>query len=337
MSHDNQPGMQEVKMPVEKVNHKNAVYHFSIRWSLPHANRTQSGIQAFRDAQPALDVLYRDSFDKFVYQLELTDVDNWHYQGYAHARTKVRCDQLGLRLGAGLGTPVTCQEASVKGKEVLRTYCMKPTSRQAGPWADHRIYLGQDLPTKSQLYPWQRSLLRAIESEPDDRSIFWVIGQAGNQGKTKFAKYLAHHHKVPFGAYGKAGDLLNLVSKKQGAHAYVFDLTRCKPADFGMVDLYATLESIKNGMFINLKYSTEEVIMMPPHVLVFSNHEPDIARLSADRWCIWEVEADHTLRRIRGHPPPYVPPSLITERGAFTRTKPAWLDQVGSVPNVPSN
>lgn len=316
-----------------KPKHANAVYHFSVRWSLPHEYRTPEGIRNFRDHQPYLHKYFGESFDKFVYQLECTGDDNWHYQGYAHARTKVRCDQLGLRLGRQLGTPVTCQEASDNGKERLKTYCMKDESRQAGPWADHRIYLGQDLPTKYQLYPWQRSIARAVSYEPDDRSIYWIVGSAGNQGKSKFAKYLAYHHKVPFGAYGKANDLLNLVSKKQGAQAYVFDLTRCKPEDFSMADLYSTIESIKNGMFVNLKYSTEEVLMMPPHVLIMSNQLPDVSKLSGDRWCIWEILDDHTLRTHRGYPPPYVPPSTILAQGSFYRAKPGWLADDAVQPN----
>lgn len=281
----------------------NAVYHFSFRWSLPVEQRSDaSAVAKFRERHAELRGLCARYFDKYVFQLERTDGDNFHYQGYGHARERRRCSAIGRLFTGGLGSGVHFQAASTAGKESLQSYAMKEDTRVAGPWADCKKYLGQDLPSRETLRPWQAALLAVLEQPPDDRTIMWVVDEVGGAGKTKFAKYLAYRHKVPFGAYAKSADMLNLVSKHQGATAYVFDLTRCKPQEYGSNDLYATLESIKNGMFCNTKYTTEQVLMDPPHVLVFSNHPPDLSKLSRDRWRVWGIE-DGQLTGRSGRPP----------------------------------
>ena len=52
-------------------------------------------------------------------------------------------------------------------------------------------------------------------------------------------------------------------------------------------ELYSAFEGIKNGMFVNYKYETQQVLMDPPHVVCFSNEVPDVSALSQDRWEVY--------------------------------------------------
>lgn len=93
-------------------------------------------------------------------------------------------------------------------------------------------------------------------------------------------------HNVLTLTFGDAKDLLNLVFKKQGLPTYMFDLSRTKGGKTSMSDIYQALESVKNGYFINTKYETGVACYAIPHVIVFSNHAPDMSALSLDRWHI---------------------------------------------------
>lgn len=47
---------------------------------------------------------------------------------------------------------------------------------------------------------------------------------------------------------------------------------------------YHCIEKFKDGLMWSPKYNSKTKIFRPPRVLVFSNFEPDVTKLSADRW-----------------------------------------------------
>lgn len=192
---------------------------------------------------------------------------------------------------------------------------MKAETRVAGPWADKPIYMGQDLPTV--LYPWQEKLRTMItQTKPDDRTVFWIFEKEGNVGKTKFSKYMCFHHKVtaspiffsslslglapfsvpsqiPFYTASSERDVAFQVLKEQGRAAYIFDIPRTideKQYGSDIKGVFQAIEQIKNGMVFSTKYAPERVCMSPPHVICFANFRPDLTRLSADRWCVLEID-----------------------------------------------
>lgn len=256
------------------------VYEWSVRWSLKLEDRNDEGLKAFKEKQKDLQMLLTLLCKKFVYQLELTGDWNWHYQGQLNLKTK-KTEKTIVNDFQEQFPGVHFSKASTAGRKALQDYCLKDTTRKAGPWADHAIYRGQDLYTDP--YPWQSELTTMCIGESDDRTIHWIYDKGGNSGKTKFAKLMAYKHKAGVMAYSKTSDLLNFVYKSD-ATIFIFDLTRAKPLDIGGGDLYAALESIKNGMVFNSKYETGCKLFAPPHVLVFANCKPELQNLSADRW-----------------------------------------------------
>lgn len=211
--------------------------------------------------------------------------ENHHYQGYGHLREKQRPKALAIKANEEF-RGIRIAPCSTGGVEALKKYAMKKETRVRGPWADKMIYMGQDLPTK--LHAWQEQLKAILMTKPDNRTIHWIYDPVGNSGKTMFTKYMQFHHGMLTVSYGDAKNLVNLVYKNPHLQAYMFDLTRAKPAEFGRSDIYSTMESIKNGYMVNQKYETGTLMMMPPHVVVFSNQEPEYELLSQDRWKVWK-------------------------------------------------
>lgn len=211
-----------------------------------------------------------------------------HFQIYMKLNTKDRAGALARKLSTMGVKAIRCKACSSEGRIALSEYCMKKETRIAGPWADKRIYLGSDLPTV--LYPWQQQIVDIIKGPVHSRRIYWFHDEKGGAGKSTFAKYMYFHHKILTLTFGDAKDLLYMVSQKEGLDAYMFDLSRTKGGKTSMSDIYQSLESVKNGYFISTKYEPKVCCFKTPHIIIFSNHMPDMKALSADRWKITKLE-----------------------------------------------
>lgn len=273
------------------------VYHHAIRWSAEHNDATVKKMQDFCKLHA----------DKWIFQAECTENNgkrNPHYQGYMHTKLKIRSKQL-AKESNDICRGIEIQPASSAGLAALRSYCMKEETRVAGPWANRRLYRGQDLWGEEKMLPWQRQLLAILRAPPKNRKIYWIFDPVGENGKTMFSKYLTYKEDALVMGYGHAGDNYNLVSKFQNLPVYVFDLTRTRPKSLDDSELYSCMEGIKNGMFNNLKYETARVVMCIPHVVIFSNHLPRIDTMSRDRWVIYCL---HDQKMV-----PYVPTKDVGE------------------------
>lgn len=256
------------------------IFEYAFTYSLKLDERTPEGITLFKTKHEQLIEVLKPLCKKYVFQLELTDVANWHYQGYFNLKTKKKLSTCVNEFDEFPG--IHLSPASRTGRKALQDYCLKDATRQAGPWADKRVYMGQDL--YAVPYSWQANLQDICLGPANDRTVIWIYDPEGNAGKSKFTKLMAYRYQAAFMAYSKTSDLINLAYKSD-ASIFIFDLTRAKPLDIGGQDLYAALESIKNGMLVNTKYETGTKLFMPPHVLVFANCKPDMSKLSQDRWC----------------------------------------------------
>lgn len=129
-----------------------------------------------------------------------------------------------------------------------------------------------------ELRPWQEALRVKLTGPVDSRKVLWFTDFTGGQGKTEFAKWavvnlqahIVHNAKTADIAYGLPTD----------PRIVIFDYTRSME---GHVN-YGILEAVKNGMVFSSKYESRMKCFTKPHVVVFSNFEPDLTKLSADRW-----------------------------------------------------
>jgi len=269
------------------------VYVVGFRWT----KTSDMDYDTFTDSDNLIEVckLYAD---KWCFQLEKTiredGSDNLHYQGYMKLKEKQRPKTFAIKLNDEfLG--INFQACSAAGKEALNKYCMKSDTRVAGPWCDHPVYMGADLPTT--LAPWQTNVVNMIARQPHPRRIYWMYDPVGSCGKSIFAKYMAFHHGVLKLTFANAESLLYTVATNPPNRTYFFDLCRTRGQQSSMGDIFQAIESVKDGHFISSKYESKSVMFDRPHVFVFSNKLPKLCSMSADRWVVYEVSLPPEFQR----------------------------------------
>ena len=143
------------------------------------------------------------------------------------------------------------------------------------------------------LKPWQEKVIRFID-KPSERTIFWIIGEKGNEGKTFIQKYI---HKL----FGSRRVLKSEVNSRKSDIAYVLSQESLTCKDIFLFNLlrsdidvaYGLLENLKDGYLISSKYRSKPLkIKTPNTVIVFSNSFPSTSQLSEDRWKTFEIRCD---------------------------------------------
>lgn len=129
------------------------------------------------------------------------------------------------------------------------------------------------------LKEWQQELVDRTDGEVNPRKVYWYVDSKGNNGKSYIADYL----RVMKGAIkfenGKSSDIAYIYKNER---IVIFDLSRTQEQYFN----YGIIENFKNGYLFSPKYESCVKNFDVPHVIVFSNFEPDLNKLSEDRWAI---------------------------------------------------
>ena len=143
------------------------------------------------------------------------------------------------------------------------------------------------------LKPWQKIVFDMID-HPSDRTLIWIIGIEGNEGKTFLRKYIKQ-------IYGTSRVLKTELNARKSDVAYMLSQTSLTCEDIFLLNLlcsdaevaYGLFENIKDGYLVSVKYKTKEVkIKIPNVVMVFSNDYPHEKQLSKDRWEVYTIDND---------------------------------------------
>ncbi len=269
-----------------KSGYKSQCFVFSLRWSvknIPEHSHTD------------LCRLFSLRCEKFIFQLEDTD-NNPHYQCYARWKKKHYPKTLAKRLNEQFrGIQVDPCSKNGMAADALSNYCMKAESRIKGPWADRPIYLGSDLvQVKNHPFQWQQMVFDMISEEPDDRTINWVYNHMGNVGKSKLCKFLKFHKLAKRIPLGTATQLKTNCVVKGPHRAYFVDMPRVRGKEEQVADLMSAIEDIKNGDVESAMYGKVwDMMMLSPHVWIFSNDLPPFKYCSRDRWKVWELNGSN--------------------------------------------
>lgn len=125
---------------------------------------------------------------------------------------------------------------------------------------------------------WQVELTSRLKEDADFRTIYWVYGGAGNEGKSTYAKMLLQKGWF-LTKGGKTHDIIYQYSEDPRRHV-VFDLPRCQ----GEFINYGVIEMIKDRVIVSSKYEPLTFACTDPvHVVVFSNYHPKPDKFSDDR------------------------------------------------------
>ena len=181
----------------------------------------------------------------------------------------------------------------------LSFYVMKDDSREDGPWHDstfrpkkRKQYEGKDLLCMKTPLPWQAAVVSMLQADPDDRTLIWIADTVGNHGKSKLMKWLRFQPdmdcaRVPMGS---ATQIKTSVIEKGAHRTFMVDLPRTVGKEERIQEIYSALEEIKNGWVESAMYGKNlELLMEPPHVIIFSNYYPMLTHMSTDRWRVYKL------------------------------------------------
>lgn len=173
----------------------------------------------------------------------------------------------------------------VKYDQIIRdhpVYCLnngKKIKEFISDWSNRDEYDEEDLPS---LYDWQQRLLEELQQKPDPRKVIWYVDTQGNTGKSTMKSLLVRQHNAYY-ATGKCQDMYYAYNKQP---IVIFDIPRTHE---GHVN-YTAIEDFKNGMVFSTKYESKAKVFKKPHVVIFSNFEPNQLSLSQDRWDIRYID-----------------------------------------------
>nr|WGT79604.1 satellite replication initiator protein [Sophora alopecuroides yellow stunt alphasatellite 3] len=237
-----------------------------------------------------------------------------HLQGVIQLKKKARLNTVKAMIG---GNPhLEKMRATI---EEAAEYCRKPDSRVSGPWefgtmlkkgshkrkilelledpdneieepqkyrramafsameASREIASREGFP--HSLYSWQETVMGLLEEEPNDRTIIWVYGPNGNEGKSQFGKFLGLKKNYLYLPGGKTQDMTYMLMKCPESHV-VLDIPRCNSEYLN----YQFMELIKNRTIYSYKYEPlGAIIKNKIHVVVLANILPDYEKISQDR------------------------------------------------------
>lgn len=124
---------------------------------------------------------------------------------------------------------------------------------------------------------WQVDLQEALEEDPDDRAILWVVDPNGGAGKSWVVRKLLSERPddVQVLSIGKGTDLAYAIDVSKTI--FLFDIPRGGMEYFS----YTVVEKLKDQVVFSGKYqSGTKILPAPVHVVVFCNEEPDETKMT---------------------------------------------------------
>jgi len=136
---------------------------------------------------------------------------------------------------------------------------------------------------ENPLNEWQSWLHEKLIKEADDRTVDFYVDIEGGKGKSYFCRWMLSKYpeKVQVLSGGKRDDLAHAVDVTK--RIFLFNLPR------GGIEYlqYTILEQLKDRVVFSPKYSSStKVLKYMSHVVVFCNEEPDMTKMTADRYVI---------------------------------------------------
>lgn len=150
--------------------------------------------------------------------------------------------------------------------------------------------LPEQPPELYDLLPWQREVGEMLGTEPSSREIIFIVDPEGNNGKSWFVKHYSWFHKdecIKLVPGKKADTVYAFISQLTPKSRVVFfDAPRSKQKEYIQYDF---LEELKNGLVFNNKYHSRIVEFQRLHVVVLMNEQPDMSKLTSDRYNIVNI------------------------------------------------
>lgn len=211
-----------------------------------------------------------------------------HLQGYIECKSPITFDSLKNLMS----DRAHLEKAKARAEDNLN-YCSKQgdfVTNIEGVCSSPQERIKQKLLAKYEQViwkPWQQQVLDIINSPSDDRTINWVYDPKGNNGKSFLVKYIS-----------LTKDCVIADGKKENVFNQLLQETETKDVQIILLDIprhnqeylnYGMLEQLKDGLIYSGKYEGGRIYLDCPHVVVFSNSEPDYEKFTRDRWNIISI------------------------------------------------
>lgn len=218
--------------------------------------------------------------DWYLFQEETGESGTPHLQGTIKLKLKQRLT------GLKKFNPKIHWEHTKSVKASL-VYCQKEKSR-TGKIFSKNVQIPKPIKLITPDKWWQLEILELFKTEPNDRLVHWYWSEHGGVGKSQFAKYCVIKENCLFFEEGRKTDIMHLVftCDESRLERMIIDV----PRDNGNNVSYKSIESLKNGLIYSSKYEGGYKTFNSPHIIVFANEEPQIERLSKDRWVIKNID-----------------------------------------------
>nr|WPR18594.1 MAG: hypothetical protein [Chemarfal virus 38] len=131
-------------------------------------------------------------------------------------------------------------------------------------------------PLKGEPFKWQQQFMDMLADKPDDRTIHFLVGFLGGEGKSSLVNLLMHRFgpDAVLPLNGQPKDMYLIIKNNCDAMKMaVFDYSRACPAK-EMDDGFIVAEKLKDGICTSSKYMSEALTFDVPHVVVICNRLP---------------------------------------------------------------
>lgn len=273
----------------------NQVYRIDFTLSLNTRHEEYDRNMSIIEFKNRADVLANDLKDLFynitenyVFQLELTGEENYHFQGRVNLKKKKRTSEFENLIKEtfdegifyrvnGSATNVHCTTFN---------YVMKPETRILGPWANKVLFLGRSILKDKDLQPWHRRFIQLVENYDTDpieyRKLINITDTQGGRGKSSLVRYLQHYYANDVSyvdIWGTLSQISNSVSNEGARKMYLIDLPKSfnssstKFSGDKVEQLASLLERIKDGGPIKgtMRGGCQTLLFDPPITVLFSN------------------------------------------------------------------
>jgi len=278
---------------ISPPTHKKKQISPAKKWCFTMNNYTE---EAYSSIIRVLD----DSCDVAIIGKEIGESGTPHLQGYCEFKVKCRPKSVISQVAVSelTGTQIIEWAYSIhwekaKGsKQQNVRYCSKDDKKA---WTKGcKVKKELKLIKESQLYQWQKNIIKEIDGEPDDRKVMWYWSHEGCIGKTAFGKWL-FARKGAYVLNGKGTDVRNGIiqyyqHEGDTPEFIIYPIPRCHGSDYVS---YEALENIKDMFFYSGKYEGGMVCGNAPHLLILANAPPKESKLSMDRWDIVCIDPEN--------------------------------------------
>lgn len=154
--------------------------------------------------------------------------------------------------------------------------------------------------------PWQLKVTSLLDMIPDDRSVIWVFGEEGGEGKTTYAKSLVQKGFAYIDP-NKYADMFEMYHQQGTEKNVVCDFHRSCDVDA----FYGFIEKVKNRVIPKIKYrSSVHIELNQIHLVVMSNVPPNLEKISKDRVVLIHARKPKNITDIPILMPYKKPPSV---------------------------